>query len=55
MLVVHSMWWQLQWGTLRDEIDRRRLERALANQGDDAAAQALITFVYAGHSELGHA
>ena len=32
MLVVHSMWWQLQYGTLRDEIDRRRLERAAAQR-----------------------
>ena len=30
VLVVHSMWWQLQYGTLRDEIGRRRLERAAA-------------------------
>lgn len=51
VLVVHSMWWQLQWGTLRDEIDRRRVERALAKAGDPDAARALITFVYAGHSD----
>ena len=51
MLVVHSMWWQLQWGTLRDEIDRRRIERALATQGDAAAAQAVVNFVFAGHSD----
>jgi penicillin amidase len=50
VLVVHSMWWQLQWGPLRDELDRRRLERALAKQGDEAAVRALITFVFAGHS-----
>jgi penicillin amidase len=50
VLVVHSMWWQLQWGPLRDELDRRRLERALAKQGDEAAVKALITFVFAGHS-----
>ena len=34
VLVVHSMWWQLQYGTLRDEIDRRRLERAAAARSD---------------------
>ncbi len=28
VLVVHSMWWQLQYGTLRDELERRRLARA---------------------------
>jgi penicillin amidase len=50
VLVVHSMWWQLQWGTLREELDRRRLERALTRAADAAAAQALIRFVYAGHS-----
>lgn len=51
VLVVHSMWWQLQWGPLRDEFDRRRLERALAKQGDAVAAHALVTFVFAGHSD----
>ena len=51
VLVVHSMWWQLQYGTLRDEIDRRRLERAAAARSDAAAAHELIAFVYAGHSE----
>ena len=50
VLVVHSMWWQLQWGTLRDELDRRRLERALIKAADSTAAHALISFVYAGHS-----
>ena len=51
MLVVHSMWWQLQYGTLRDEIDRRRLERAAAARSDAGAAHELIAFVYAGHSD----
>jgi penicillin amidase len=51
VLVVHSMWWQLQWGPLRDELDRRRLERALARTADAAAVQALVGFVYAGHSD----
>jgi penicillin amidase len=50
VLVVHSMWWQLQYGTLRDELDRRRLERAAARQGDEAQVRALISFIYAGHS-----
>jgi penicillin amidase len=51
VLVVHSMWWQLQYGTLRDELGRRRLERAAARGGDPAAAHELITFIYAGHSD----
>jgi len=51
VLVVHSMWWQLQYGTLRDEITRRRLERAAAKESDAARAHDLITFVYAGHSD----
>ena len=51
VLVVHSMWWQLQYGSLREEIDRRRLERAAARAGDAAGAHELITFVYAGHSD----
>jgi penicillin G amidase len=51
VLVVHSMWWQLQYGVIRDEIDRRRLERAAASGSDAAAAHALIAFVYAGHSD----
>ena len=51
VLVVHSMWWQLQWGVLREEVDRRRLERALHAAGDAQAAHALITFVYAGHTD----
>ena len=53
VLVVHSMWWQLQHGPLNDEIDRRRLERAAASLpgGDARAAHELITFIYAGRSE----
>ncbi len=51
VLVVHSMWWQLQYGTLRDEISRRRLERAAAARGDARAAHDLIAFIYAGHSD----
>ncbi len=51
VLVVHSMWWQLQYGTLRDELDRRRLERAAATLGAPDDVRALITFVYAGHSD----
>ena len=51
VLVVHSMWWQLQYGTLRDEFSRRRLERAAAARGDAQAAHELIAFAYAGHSE----
>jgi len=50
VLVVHSMWWQLQYGTLREEIGRRRLERA-AKGSDPEAAHDLITFIYAGHSD----
>jgi penicillin amidase len=53
VLVVYSMWWQLQYNSLTAEIDRRRLERAAAARPgatpDDA--HALITFIYAGHSE----
>jgi penicillin amidase len=51
VLVVHSMWWQLQYGTLRDEISRRRLERAAAARSDAKAAHELIAFAYAGHSD----
>ncbi|HEY6125937.1 MAG TPA: penicillin acylase family protein [Steroidobacteraceae bacterium] len=51
VLVVHSMWWQLQYGTLRDELARRRLERASAARSDAIAAHDLIAFVYAGHSD----
>jgi len=51
VLVVHSMWWQLQYGSLREEINRRRLERAAAKESDAARAHDLITFVYAGHSD----
>lgn len=61
VLVVHSMWWQLQSETLTSEIARRRLERAAAQvgareagareTGTAEAARALIAFVYAGHSD----
>ncbi|MEJ0085424.1 MAG: penicillin acylase family protein [Pseudomonadota bacterium] len=51
VLVVHSMWWQLQYGTITAELDRRRLERAAAASATPAAAHQLITFVYAGHSD----
>jgi penicillin G amidase len=51
VLVVHSMWWQLQHDSLTAELDRRRLERAAAQRSSPEAAQALIAFVYAGHSE----
>jgi len=51
VLVVHSMWWQLQYGSVTAELDRRRLERAAAASATPAAAHELITFVYAGHSE----
>ncbi len=34
VLVVHSMWWQLQYSTLTGDIDRRRLERAAAAAAD---------------------
>lgn len=50
VLVVHSMWWQLQWGSLRDELDRRRLERAAAGRADTEAAHALVAFIWAGRS-----
>jgi penicillin amidase len=51
VLVVHSMWWQLQYGSVTAEIDRRRLERAAARSADAGAAHALIAFAYAGHSD----
>jgi penicillin amidase len=51
VLVVHSMWWQLQYGNVTAEIDRRRLERAAARSGDADAAHALVAFAYAGHSD----
>jgi penicillin amidase len=53
VLVVYSMWWQLQYGTLTSEIDRRRLERAAAARAGATPeeAHALITFLYAGYSE----
>jgi penicillin amidase len=55
VLVVYSMWWQLQYGPLTAEIDRRRLERAAAGLEDPRAspeaAHELIAFAYAGHSD----
>lgn len=53
VLVVYSMWWQLQHGSLNAEIDRRRLERAAAARpgATPGDAHALIAFLYAGHSE----
>src|SRR6185295_5067626 len=53
VLVVYSMWWQLQYGSITAEIDRRRLERA-AGEGEGttpADAHALIAFLYAGWSD----
>ncbi|HET9865000.1 MAG TPA: penicillin acylase family protein [Steroidobacteraceae bacterium] len=49
VLVVHSMWWQLQHGTIVYEIGRRRLERAAAQRATPEAARALIEFVYSGY------
>jgi penicillin amidase len=51
VLVVHSMWWQLQYGTITAELERRRLERAAAAQATPEVAHELIAFIYAGHSE----
>lgn len=53
VLVVYSMWWQLQWGGIGDEIERRRLERAAAATAGATpeAAHELIAFLYAGHSD----
>jgi penicillin G amidase len=51
VLVVHSMWWQLQYSTLTGDVDRLRLERAAAAAAGEDAARELITFVYTGHSE----
>jgi penicillin G amidase len=51
VLVVHSMWWQLQYGTITAELQRRRLERAAATQATPEAAHQLITFIYAGYSD----
>jgi penicillin amidase len=51
VLVVHSMWWQLQYGSLTAELTRRRLERAAAQQATPEAARELIAFVYAGYSD----
>ncbi len=51
VLVVHSMWWQLQYSALAAELDRRRLERAAVARTTPDAAHALIAFVYTGYSE----
>jgi penicillin G amidase len=51
VLVVHSMWWQLQYGSINQEIGRRRLERAAAAKGTPEAVRELIGFIYAGHSD----
>src|SRR4051812_45328451 len=51
ILVVHSMWWQLQYGNITAELERRRLERAAAAKSSADVAHALIAFVYAGHGE----
>jgi penicillin amidase len=51
VLVVYSMWWQLQYGSLTAEIDRRRLERAAGEGAMPADAHALIAFLYAGWSD----
>jgi penicillin G amidase len=50
VLVVHSMWWQLQYGAINQEIGRRRLERAAAAKGTADGVRELLGFVYAGHS-----
>jgi penicillin amidase len=49
VLVVHSMWWQLQYHSILNELARRRLERAAAASATPQAAHELIAFVYAGH------
>jgi penicillin amidase len=51
VLVVHSMWWQLQYNSIVNEIARRRLERAAAASATPEAARELVTFVYAGRSD----
>ncbi len=51
VLVVHSMWWQLQYGVLTAEIARRRFERAAAAGATPEAATELVNFVYAGKSD----
>src|SRR6185436_5337608 len=51
VLVVHSMWWQLQYSGIRAEIDRLLLQRAAARGATPEAAQELISFVYAGRSD----
>jgi penicillin amidase len=51
VLVVHSMWWQLQYGVLTAEIARRRFERAAADGSTPEAATELVNFVFAGKSD----
>lgn len=51
VLVVHSMWWQLQYNSLMSELTRRRLERAVSRLESPEAANELIGFVYAGYSD----
>ena len=51
VLVVHSMWWQLQYNSIVNEIGRRRLERAAGVSATPAAARGLVAFVYAGHGD----
>ncbi len=53
VLVVYSMWWQLQYGSLTSEIERRRLERAATARAGATPedAHALIAFLYAGYSD----
>ena len=51
VLVVHSMWWNLQANSILAELSRRRLERAAAARGDAAQAHELITFLYGGYSD----
>ena len=51
MLVIHSMWWQLQYNSLRREVERRQFEKAVARGATPEAAHELIAFVFAGHSE----
>ncbi len=49
-LVVHSMWWQLQWGSVNAELERRRLERAARGKYSPEATRELIAFLYQGHT-----
>jgi penicillin amidase len=51
VLVVHSMWWQLQYNSIVNEIARRRLERAAAAAATPEAARELIAFAWAGRSD----